>query len=196
MAISNCKEVAVFHATEVGNRYPGILILFVGVGRGLPGFGSKSKLSNTVGVHLVGVRCVKTICNVLHLSKRQWLREVLLLFWCNWQGGSQRSRGRCLMRLRTRVSKSSLQLISRLLLGRFFTFLNIWELILLQNRIKIRFWSFVALPGVFSWLSLIKLLTLTEACLYLALGSLVDIHILCLIHRLVLSVFRCLSRRN
>jgi hypothetical protein len=93
MAISNCKEVAVFHATEVGNRYPGILILFVGVGRGLPGFGSKSKLSNTVSEHLFGIRCVETVLNVLHLSKRQWLRDLLLLFWCNWQGGSQGSRG-------------------------------------------------------------------------------------------------------
>lgn len=74
MAISDGKKVAVLHAAEVGNRNPSILILFVGVGRGLPGFGCKGELSDTVGKHLFGVGCVETVCDVLHLSKRQGLR--------------------------------------------------------------------------------------------------------------------------
>jgi hypothetical protein len=130
------------------------------------------------------------------LSKRQWLRDLLLLFWCNWQGGSQGSRGWRLMRLGNWVSKSSLHLTHGLLLGRFFTFLNIWQLILLQNRVQIWLRSFVALPGVFSGLRLSSLLNWCDSSLYLTLRSLVDIHILCLIQRLFLSVLGSFSRRN
>lgn len=108
MAISDCEEVAVFHAAEMGNRNPSILVLFVGVGWGLSSLCGKREFSDTVGKHLLWVCRVETVCKLLHLGKRQGLRELLLLLRCDW--GFQGSGGGRLMGLGAWIGVSSLHL--------------------------------------------------------------------------------------
>lgn len=76
--ISNGEEMAELHAAEMRHRDPHVLVDLVRVARRDAGLGGKSKLGDTIGIHLLGVSRKVTEWSHLTLALFVLLRISLL----------------------------------------------------------------------------------------------------------------------